>query len=378
MRGAKIVKRICMIASEFPPICGGQGVYVYNLSRCLLNRGYAVSVIIRGSLGETYCEVVDGIYVYRVRFLPTYPFHLQPHGFFIKRLLTQLGSNFDIIHFHSHGIPFINTSIPTIVTEHGTAVGFFNSLDSIDLSSFILKMFAHMYISIDKNILKNANKVSAVSDSCAYELKKYYGIENVSVVNNGVDTNLFIPSSRKHNEGYILYVGALMANKGLADLIRCAKYVCKNYPDIRFIIIGNGPLKKYLENLVGTLNLGKNVFFKGYALRDELIKYYQNSKVFVLPSYHEGLPTVLLEAMSCGIPVIATKVPGISEVVIPGKTGLLVPPKDPEILSRAIMSLLNDHRLCENMAKNGRDRAVRFYDWKIIADRFEALYEEVV
>ena len=103
-----------------------------------------------------------------------------------------------------------------------------------------------------------------------------------------------------------------------------------------------------------------------------------SATICVLPSYHEGLPTVLLEAMSCGIPTVATSVAGNSEVVKDGKTGFLVPPKEPKRLAEAILTLLGDQKLRQEMGKNARKQAEESYDWEVIISKIEECYSSVL
>lgn len=371
--------KIGMICGEFPPITGGVAAYVYNISEKLAQRGHKVTVITRGSWGKTYHTMVGNVDVYRVRFIPSYPFHLQPHGFFIKQLLNSLESSFDILHLHSPLMPFIRTSLPIVATEHGTVKGFIDNLDLIDLYSLVAKVSRRMYVSIDRKIAERADRVIAVSNACAQELREWYGLKkDIEVIYNGVDVRFFTPANRNHNQAYILYCGALITKKGLPDLIRSATYICQEYPDMRFILAGDGPLEKQLKRLVHQLGLDNNFSFIGYLGRNELLGYYQNATICVLPSYHEGLPTVLLEAMSCEIPTVATSVAGNSEVVKDGETGFLVPPHQPKRLAEAILTLLGDKKLRQEMGARARKQALELYDWEVIISKIEECYSSLL
>jgi glycosyltransferase involved in cell wall biosynthesis len=322
-----------MIGSEFPPIAAGGGYHIYNLSKKLVERGYKVTVFARGSRKKTYYEEVDGISVYRVRYIPLYPFHLQFHGIFVNRLFKSMESSFDLVHLHNSNIPVIHSSLPTIVTEHGTMQGYVNN---------------------------------------------YYGIKDVDVVYNGVDTNFFIPAEEKEwKDPYVLYTGRLSPEKGLLDLIESAKYMCQDYPETKFVIIGRGPLERRLRKLVHNLNLNKSISFLGYMNQNTLVKYYQNAMVYVLPSYIEGLSTTLLEAMSCGIPTIATNIAANSEVVVDNETGILVPPGDSKALTDAIIYLLENEDIRESMGKNARKK-VEGYSWERIVEETEKVYKVVM
>ena len=367
---------ICMVTSEFPPDLGGRSTYVYNLSKGLIERGHNVTIIARGTWERTYSEEIDGISVHRVRFIPSYPSPFKLHGFFLNKLFKRLESNFDLVHVHGALMPVVHTSLPVVFTSHGTSK---KDLDNMPVKSFhffVVKLLSKQLFNIEKKVIESADIITAVSQSCAKEIKKYHKInKKIYIVNNGVDTNSFIPTKNKKKEDYILYTGRLETRKGLIDLIKSAKYVCQEHADIKFILTGKGTIKKYLERKISELGLKNNFYFAGFVDRGTLLEYYQNATVYVLPSYYEGLPTTLLEAMSCGIPSIATDVEGSSELIKDGETGLLVPPRDPNRLAEAILRLLDDVELRERISINARKHVVDNYDWKIITDKIEEAYK---
>lgn len=369
-----------MVCDKIPPAGAGPGYHVFGLSKKLVERNHQVTIITRGSWKKSYTkETIQGITVYRVRFIPLYPFHLQLHGFFINRFIKSIKSHFDIVHLHNANIPVVNTSLPKVVTVHGTMRGYVPYRKILDLPSLIFRIFSSMYITIDRKIIRSADRVIAISKSCAMELKFFYGIANSETVFNAVDSKFFYPSNYRSNKNlYVLYAGRLSGEKGLIDLVEGAKYVCNNHLNVKFIIAGNGPLESSLKKLVHSINLKKNFFFIGNVPHNSLIKYYQNAAVFVLPSYREGLPTTLLEAMSCGIPVVATAIPGISEVIDNHKTGILVPPNSPKKLADSILMLLLDSALREIIGKNARKNIREFYDWDIITGKIEKVYESLL
>lgn len=370
---------ICMLSDEFPPYSGGEGIYVYNLSKKLIENGHDITIITRGTWKKSYYENIDGIPVYRVRFIPSYPSIFKLHGFFVNKLFKSLESDFDLLHIHGSIVPVIHTSLPTIVTMHGTTKKDIDNMRVMSLHFFVVKTLRKQLIDAERNILKNADVVTAVSESCAEELRKFYAIKKkVVVVKNGVDSKFFIPIKNKSIDNYILYTGRLETRKGLTDLIESAEYICKEYQNIKFILTGKGTIKRYLERKVNKLGLEKNFCFVGYIDRNALLEYYQNATIYVLPSYYEGLPTTLLEAMSCGIPPVATNVDGTSEVIVNEKTGLLVPSRNPKKLAEAILRLLSDEELRKEIGINARKHIAINYDWDIITDKVEKVYENLL
>ena len=148
----------------------------------------------------------------------------------------------------------------------------------------------------------------------------------------------------------------------------------RNIQISNLLLQGNGPLERHLKKLVSTFNLERNFLFAGNINHNTLLKYYQNATVYVLPSYREGLPTTLLEAMSCGLPVVATAISGISDVIDDYKTGLLVPTNSPEKLANAILMLIEDSKLRGEIASNARNMFRNTYDWDIITSKIEKVY----
>ncbi len=195
---------------------------------------------------------------------------------------------------------------------------------------------------------------------------------------NGIDNTIFKPVEKKNEKKYILFTGRLSYRKGLFDLIECGKYICEKYPDISFIITGSGILSDTLQERINELGLAKQFKFLGFVTREELIKLYQNATLYVLPSHYEGLPTVLLEAMSCGLPVIATAVSGNLDVITHGKNGILVPPKSPEKIAEAISLLLEDEQIRKKLGENARKTIEEKYTWDILSNNYLKYYTSLI
>jgi glycosyltransferase involved in cell wall biosynthesis len=136
-----------------------------------------------------------------------------------------------------------------------------------------------------------------------------------------------------------------------------------------------------LRAWVSQAGLERYFDFRGHLgadQRDELVRLYQKAWVFVLPSYHEGMPTVLLEAMASGLPVVSTAVGGAKEVLVNGENGLLVPPRDSHALAYAMRALLENAGLRDYLGRNARETVERCYSWDAIGERYVACYERVL
>ncbi|MCK4321004.1 glycosyltransferase [candidate division WOR-3 bacterium] len=212
-------------------------------------------------------------------------------------------------------------------------------------------------------------------------------LEKVKLVHNPVDLQLISSLSKKsveeklfHTEGdnyrpVIVSMGRLTEQKGFTYLIRAFKMVQNELPS-KLVIIGDGAQKRDLENLTESLGIAEDVIFLG--LQSNPYKYLANSDLFVLSSLWEGFPNSLVEAMTCGIPVISTDCPsGPKEIITNGENGLLVPPKDYQALVNSILQVLTNKKLASNLAESGLER-VKDFEVKMITKKYEQLFLSVL
>ena len=246
-----------------------------------------------------------------------------------------------------------------------------------DLYSLATK-FQAKYISypIEKKLFENSDAITAVSNRVAKELEGYgLNSEDIAVVYNGVDESVFTPFNEKCEDKYILYTGRISYGKGLVELIDCANVVCNCRDDIRFVLAGDGPLLPELMKKVRDLNLENRIEFLGRVDRDRIIKLYQNATIFAFPSYYEGLPGSLLEAMSCKLPIVATEVSGNVELIEHNVNGILVQPKNATALSEAILTLVDDSVTKERLGNNARKTIINGFTWDAISDKILRCFE---
>jgi len=369
---------VCMITREFPPESGGIGYYIYNLSKGLIKKGHKVTVITRGSTRRLEKEVIDDIDVFKATFFPLYPFQMGLHGLFVNSLVKSLEPEFSLVHLHSPLTPPIKTALPIVTTVH-TAMRIDSRYHEVVDPYSLAEKLQSMYFSpfVESQLLRLSNIVTAVSPTVASELNEY-GIDSrkVAVMWNGVDEKIFCPIRNKEKtEKYVLYTGVLRARKGLFDLVKCAILVKKIIPDIKFIICGTGPLLQKLKEQVRGLGLEEQVIFLGRVDRKKLIQVYQNATIHVIPSIYEGLPTVLLEGMACGLPVVATNIGGNRDIISSNENGLLVPPRSPEEMAKMIIILWTDTSLREKLGGSARETILKKYTWDIITNNFMHVYE---
>jgi glycosyltransferase involved in cell wall biosynthesis len=176
----------------------------------------------------------------------------------------------------------------------------------------------------------------------------------------------------------VLFVGSLIPRKGLPFLAEAAKKIVKEYRETKFVIVGDGPLRKKLTAFLETANLQGNFKFLGNVTEDVLSALYNCADVFALPSIQEGQGIVLLEAQASGKPVVAFDVGGVNEAVRNGETGLLVKRGNSDKLADALLKLLGDKTLREKMGVNGRRFVTENFTWDICAQKMLNVYHEAL
>lgn len=194
----------------------------------------------------------------------------------------------------------------------------------------------------------------------------------VAVLPNGVHQRFFCAAQRLlHEKPRLLFVGRLSVQKNIPLLLHALDGVSERFETT---LVGDGDQGRMLRETADRLRL-QNVRFHGRADNAELRGLYQDADVLVLPSEREGMPLVLLEALAVGLPIVATDIPGNRDVVLPGRTGLLVPPSDPAQLRRALLEVTGDAQRYQRMSEAARARAAR-YSWTSVGAEFERLYAQ--
>lgn len=190
-------------------------------------------------------------------------------------------------------------------------------------------------------------------------------------------------TSGSDSDGVILFAGRLVERKGVDYLLRALKSV-RDKHDARLVIVGDGPERERLVALAVELGIENAVTFAGFVDDDQLAGYYRACSMLVLPAVFdrkgdtEGQGVVLVEAMSFGKPVIASGIGGIRDVVVDGETGILVPEKECDRLSAAIIRLLDDREMARAMGSRGYERYHETYRWEAITDKWIDLYSTLI
>jgi glycosyltransferase involved in cell wall biosynthesis len=223
----------------------------------------------------------------------------------------------------------------------------------------------------------------AIREKIIYE--RHVPADKTTTIHYGVDNRYFSDTNNEsyrkklgfHSKNIVIgTVARLSEQKGHRYLIDATKEVVGRYPNIRVLFIGDGPLRKELELQVNRLGLDSVIKFLGF--RSDVKELLSTLDIFVLPSLFEGLPNVVLEAMACGKPVIATNVSGIPEIIDDHQTGILIPPKDSNAIAQAIYQMLQNPKKMKMMGKMSRNRVEEKFSLKQQVNAFVELYEKML
>lgn len=358
---------ICFISFEFPPnslTMGGAGTYASFLVRGLENTGMDVCTITTGDKTARYQKT------YRIS-IPNIGYWRRL--FFANSAINLLGTlnrrhKFDLVHFNEPHIITRSPNLPTVCTFHNTQI---NELKS-GLKEACLKTAESVRNVAIKNPVGHLCDVITcyMSDRiiCPYSflvrlLKHYCFVDErkIRVIPNGIDTKAFdgtncdtafLGKYALEKESFVLYIGRLCSLKGVQYLIKAFKNIKKEYRKLKLVIAGSGESEHYLKKIArGT----RDILFTGYVTSMKIKKgLYENCLTVVVPSIYETFPMVVLEAMTCKKPVIASNVGGIPLLVKHGKNGFLVEPQDSKGLEKFIKILYEDPDLRKRMGLFGR------------------------
>lgn len=373
--------RVLMVASNFPPVIGGIQTYAFELARGLLSRSSELLVVAPRAEGAAEFDAVSGVPTLRLRSIGD---DLALSGVVpLSRLLRK--RTFDVA-FATHWAPgfalqeaarLAGRDLPVFIAAHGKEL-LHRPLAALPFAQAI-------YDRARSHALQRARGFFPVSQRTAQLLAASVAGSSVDicVVTNGVDPEQFQPRDASGLKAdlvapraggpLLLSVARLVTRKGLDTALRAFAAVLKEYPDATYVILGDGPDYGRLAGLANELGVTRNVSFIARSTRP-LADYYNACDVFVMPVREEpgdieGFGLVFLEAGACGKPVIGARAGGVTDAIVDGVTGLLVPPDDPAALTAAITGLLSDPKRCAELGRAARERIVRECTWDHAADR---------
>lgn len=386
--------KILMLTWEYPPrIVGGIARVVHDLSKRLIKDGHEVTVVTYKEGNVPDYENDKGVNVYRVN-----NYMINPNNFI--DWIMQLNFNmlakateiinkegpFDVIHAHDWLVAYAAKSlkdsfgIPIVSTIHATEAGRNSGIHDetqryINDTEWMLT-YESTEVIVNSNYMKN-------------ELQRLFGLpfEKINVVPNGVNLNLYSGVERDYefrrkyaadNEKIILFVGRLVYEKGIQNLIAAMPKVLNSYHDAKLIVAGKGGMMEELKQQVNAMGISNKVYFTGYLNSKDVTKMYKCADVAVFPSTYEPFGIVALEGMLSGTPVVVSDIGGLNEIVEHRVNGMKSYAGNPNSLADSILSLLFDPALCASVAKKAKAKVKDNYNWAKIAQDTHFTYQKAI
>ena len=402
--------RICLLCYRSNPHCGGQGVYLKNLSRALKDLGHKVEVV---SGPPDPCLDAD-IPVKMIPCLDLYnaedPFRIpsikeltdpinfmewvqvsttgfpEPFIFGLKAY-TYLKNNrhrFDVVHDNqslSYGIWAIKRLLPTLATIHHP-ITVDRKIDLKYSNSFLFKykqLRWYSFIGMQKRVTKSLSKIITVSECAKKDIADDFNIplDQLKVVPNGINTKLFhpLPGIKREKNRFIVTNSADMPLKGLKFLLMAVADISRTR-DVNLVVVGAPKKDSGIVQLIQDLGIQDRITFTGRISDEAFIRQYARAYAAVVPSVYEGFGLPVGEAMACGVPVISTTGGALPEVA--GDAGMLVPPSDAKALAQAMVSLMDNPDQTKALGKAGYDRVQKHFTWEKAAEKTATVYREVI
>jgi len=369
---------ILQISAYPPEHPGGSERYAFLLSKFLSEQGHKVKLLTSGLKNRTLCSLEghENLVILR-SFCAGEVFSVNPLTFMLPKLLREVKWA-DVV--HAHGEFFITTMqaafvktflhYPLVIQIHG-------SMDYPKKCSMLMRAKRDIYDpTVSAWIFRQASIVLSISKKNIQLIKRMFSLpdEKMFQLPNAIDVDNFKCNPNKTFSYTVAFVGRLVPWKGIEVFIRAAKDVLKENKNANFVIIGDGPLLSFYKNS----STCKSVHFAGACPPEQMSQMLDSIDILVVPSYLENVPTIILEAMAKEIPVIASNVGGIPEVVTHGKTGYLITPGDSKSCAALISHLLENPEEAKKLGKNAQMLVETHHDIKKIGRMALDLYSKIL
>lgn len=326
-------KKICMIVQD-PAVRGGIAAVVNGYRNSPLEEDFELLYI------QSYRDGVKFAKFFKA---------LGGYGRFLKVLLTEKP---ELVHIHSSFGPSFYRKIPFVYMASLFRKPIINHIHGSDYDTFFNKA-SSVKKKLVKKIYARCTVLIALSDAGKKELSKIVPTEKIIVIENYsiLHQDAYWHRLRRPSNHTVLYLGEIGRRKGCYDIPAIVDYVAKSVPEVRFVIGGTGEIHQ-IQQLLKRRNLESRVEFPGWVRDKEKDRLLREADVFLLPSYHEGMPMSILDAMGYGLPVVSTAVGGIPKIVRSGENGLLCEAGEVLGLSQAIIRLLQDQVFSKTCGEN--------------------------
>jgi len=367
---------------------GGAEKLVLYLANELKNQGEEVDVYsISFNEKKCYPEINKNLNVQSLMRDFSYPSTknklLLPYEFLLKifyayKLVGKIEKKYDVI--NCHNFPATITAVKVKEKSKTPVVWYCHEPLDVVRSNNILFRFIKNY---DKKIVEKIDRIVTYSYN-SDSIKKLYNTDPF-IAYAGIDINQFkkgdgsrIKEKYKIAGNVLLFVGQLIEDKRVQDLIKALEIVKKKIPDVKLILVGDGRYKERLVNLVSKLNLEDNVIFTGFVKEEELPDYYASADIFLNPAIKQSWGLVPFEAMAAGAPVIVSSDTGAATVIQDNDIGIALEPLRPEVWAKKIIELLENKEELELMSKKGNKWVKDNMSWEIFASKILNIFKKMV
>lgn len=402
--------RIAILGYRSHPYGGGQGVYIRYLSKALVEAGHSVDVI----SGPPYPHLDPRVRLIEIpsldlfaNGLPSLRLHhlgslsniiewvskltggfAEPYTFGrrVVKYLRQHGHEYDLIHDNqslSYGMLQIQEmGLPLVTTLHHPITSDLRIALRAAPHWWEKLLIArwHSFLFMQKRVVKRLHNIVTVSECSRQDIAQDFGIQpaGITLIYNGIDTEVFQPLADVERRPLRLMATASADAplKGLRYLLRSYARLLRKYPDLELLVVGQPRPGGDTERLLHKLQLQDKVQFVSGITTQQMVHYFAEATIAVVPSVYEGFGLPAGEAMACGVPVVSTNGGALPEVV--GDAGLQVPVRDVAALTEAIDKLLGDKELRQELGQRGRQRIEEKFCWKVNARQMSKYYAQVL
>ena len=405
--------KIAVLSYRSAKFGGGQGVYIRDISYALSLMGHNVDVI----SGPPYPQLHEGINLIKLPGLDlfeTFSFRDRVEKFkrkenknfdhyyeffsaliggfpelrtFGNRANTYLKQNddYDIVIDNqsiSYGMIEIQKRFPFIeIIHHPITFDFkFELASSNKIKYKISRYLWYSFLRMQKKVAPKINNIITPSQSSKKGIMDEFNCKSssITVINNGLDAQEFypIPNSTRNKNRLITTASADVPLKGLDYSLKALKLLKKDNPKMHLVVIGNYKKNGHTERLIKKLGIEQDVIFKKNISKDEIKKLYSSSSIAIVSSLYEGFGYPVIEAMSCEVPIIATNVSSIPELV--SDFGTLIEPKNENQLKRSIIKVMQNYDHFKDIAIKGRQHVIETFNWSKITSEYEKIIYETV
>lgn len=355
-----------MLTSVFPPHVGGVESHVYELTKALIAAGHEVEVV-AGSLEEA--DKPFGFPVHRPHFFRAQALYDWQLARWLKKL--HQAKRFDVAHVHGlkPAVAVRNLGIPTIFTNHTS--GFLKRLNKSAFSrARSLKRIVHF------------NEIIAPSEELCDATRALGYLGPVTYIPNAVDIEKFKPGASPLRAKWgiaddkpVIVMARRLHEKNGVRYFAEAVAKLKN-EDVHIVVAGDGDERGNVERIIREAGMSERVTMLGSVNNNDMPDIYRACDISVLPSLMEATSITGLESMASGLVLVGTHVGGIPALIEEGKTGFLVPPRDPEAMAEKLIPLIRDKARCKQMGEAAREKAKAEFSWPVIAGQTADVYRK--